>query len=76
MATRALASATHTTALRGGAGGGPTVARAEPPGLHRPEASHPAADRPEPRATLLVVPVAGSGREWLNSSRMPAANGY
>ncbi len=41
----------HSTAVRGGAVGGAAAASSEPPGLRRPEASHPPAGRPEPRAT-------------------------
>ncbi len=41
---------------------GPTIARPKPPGLHRPEASHPPAGRPEPRTTSPAVSVAGTGR--------------
>ncbi|RXN08062.1 zinc finger protein 444-like [Labeo rohita] len=63
LATGALASTSHSTALRGGAGGGPTVACAEPPGLHRSETCHPPTGRPKPRGTPPAVPVAGAGQE-------------
>ncbi len=46
-----LASAPHSAAIRGGAVGGAAAASSEPPGLRRPEASHPPAGRPEPRTT-------------------------
>ncbi len=36
-----LSSAPHSTAVRGGAVGGAAAASSEPPGLRRPEASHP-----------------------------------
>ncbi len=62
MATRPLNSASHITALRGGASGGPTIAHPKPPGLHRPEASHPEAGQPEPGTTSPAISVAGSGR--------------
>ncbi len=56
-----LASAPHSTAVRGGAVGGAAAASSEPPGLRRPEASHPPAGRPEPRATSPALPIAGAG---------------
>ncbi len=61
MAPDELASAPHSTAVRGGAVGGAAAASSEPPGLRRPEASHPPAGRPEPRATSPVLPIAGAG---------------
>ncbi len=56
-----LASAPHSTAVRGGAVGGAAAASSEPPGLRRPEASHPPAGRLEPRATSPALPIAGAG---------------
>ncbi len=56
-----LSSAPHSTAVRGGAVGGAAAASSEPPGLRRPEASHPPAGRPEPRATSPALPIAGAG---------------
>ncbi len=56
-----LASAPHSSAVRGGAVGGAAAASSEPPGLRRPEASHPPAGRPEPRATSPALPIAGAG---------------
>ncbi len=61
MAPDELASAPHSTAVRGGAVGGAAAASSEPPGLRRPEASHPPAGRPEPRATSPALPIAGAG---------------
>ncbi len=61
MAPDELASAPHSTAVRGGAVGGASVASSEPPGLRQPEASHPPAGRPEPRATSPVLPIARAG---------------
>ncbi len=37
----------------GGAGGSPTAACREPPGLRRPKAGHPATRRPKPRAATI-----------------------
>ncbi len=45
-----LASAPQSAAVRGGA-----AASLEPPGLRRPQASHPPAGRPEPRTTPPAV---------------------
>ncbi len=61
MAPDELASAPHSTAVRVGAVGGAAAASSEPPGLRRPEASHPPAGRPEPRATSPALPIAGAG---------------
>ncbi len=61
MAPDELASAPHSTAVRGGAVGGAAAASSEPPGLRRPEASHPPAGRPEPRATSPALPIARAG---------------
>ncbi len=60
MATNGLASAPHPPANRGGAVGG---AAAEPPGLRRPETSHPPAGRPEPRAAPPALSFTGAGGE-------------
>ncbi len=43
--------------------GGTAAASSEPPGLRRPEASHPPAGRPEPRAAPPALPIAC--RRWL-----------
>ncbi len=58
-----LASAPHPPANRGGAVGGAAAASPEPPGLRRPETSHPPAGRPEPRAAPPALPFAGAGGE-------------
>ncbi len=56
-----LASAPHSAAVRGGAVGGAAAASSEPPGLWRPEASHPPAGRPEPRTTSPALQIARAG---------------
>ncbi len=61
MAPDELASAHHFTANRGGAVGGAAAVSSEPPGLRRPETSHPPAGRPEPRTTLPALQIAGAG---------------
>ncbi len=61
MAPDELASAPHSTANRGGAVGGAAAASSEPPGLRRPEASHPPAGRPEPRTTPPAHQIARAG---------------
>ncbi len=63
VAPDGLASAPHPPANRGGAVGSAAAASSEPPGLRRPEASHPPAGRPEPRAALPALPIAGAGGE-------------
>ncbi len=63
MAPDGLASAPHPPANRGGAVGGAAAASSEPPGLRLPEASHPPAGRPEPRAAPPALPIAGAGGE-------------
>ncbi len=63
VAPDGLASAPHPPANRGGAVGGAAAASSEPPGLRRPEASHPPAGRPEPRAAPPALPIAGAGGE-------------
>ncbi len=63
MAPDGLASAPHPPANRGGAVGDAAAASSEPPGLRRPEASHPPAGRPEPRAAPSALPIAGAGGE-------------
>ncbi len=65
MAPDELASAPHSTAVRGGAVGGAAAASSEPPSLRRPEASHPPAGRPEPRATSPALPIARAGGKRL-----------
>ncbi len=81
VAPDGLASAPHPSANRGGTVGGAAAASSEPPGLQRPEASHPPAGRPEPRAAPPALPdrcswgrTAGPSR-WLTSSGTPAADG-
>ncbi len=44
--------------------GGAAAASPEPPGLRRPETSHPPAGRPEPRAAPPALSFAGAGGEW------------
>ncbi len=61
MAPDELASAPHSAANRGGAVGGIAAASSEPPGLRRPEASHPPAGRPEPRTTSPALQIARAG---------------
>ncbi len=51
MAPDELASPPHSAVVRGGAVGCAAAASSEPPGLRRPEMSHPPAGRPEPRTT-------------------------
>ncbi len=63
MAPDGLASAPHPSANRGGTVGGAAAASSEPPGLQRPEASHPPAGRPEPRAAPPALPIAAAGGE-------------
>ncbi len=64
MAPDELASAPHSALDRGGAVGCAAAASSEPPGLQRPETSHPPAGRPEPRTTppALQITVAGGKR--------------
>ncbi len=63
VATNGLASAPHDPANRGGAVGGAAAASPEPPGLRRPETSHPPAGRPEPRAAPPALSFTGAGGE-------------
>ncbi len=63
VATNGLASAPHSPANRGGAVGGAAAASPEPPGLRRPETSHPPAGRPEPRAAPPALSFTGAGGE-------------
>ncbi len=42
------------------AGGSPTAACREPPGLRRPKAGHPATRRPKPRAAPSTLPLRGT----------------
>ncbi len=63
MAPGELASAPHSAAVRGGAVGGAAAASSEPPGLRRPEASHPPAGRPEPRTTSPALQIARAGEK-------------
>ncbi len=65
----------------GGAGGSPTAACREPPGLRRPKAGHPATRRPKPRAATVNTSApwnSGTAADhlwWLSSSGTPAASG-
>ncbi len=61
MAPDELASAPHSAANRGGAVGSAEAASSEPPGLRRPEASHPPAGWPEPRTTSPALQIARAG---------------
>ncbi len=61
MAPDELASAPHSAANRGGAVGGAAAVSSEPPGLQRPETSHPPAGLPELRTTPPALQIAGAG---------------
>ncbi len=61
VASSELARAPHSTAVGGGPVGGAAVANSEPPGLQRPQKSHPPAGRLEPRTTSSALPIAGAG---------------
>ncbi len=61
MATNGLASAPHPPANRGGAVGGAAAASPEPPGLRRPETSHPPAGRP----FVMAHQLRNACRRWL-----------
>ncbi len=61
MAPDELVSLPHSAVDRGGAVGCAVAASSEPPGLQRPETSHPPAGRPEPRTTPPALQITGAG---------------
>ncbi len=65
MAPDKLASAPHSAALRGGTDHGTAAASSEPPGLQRPQMSHPPVGQPEPRTTTSALQIAGAGGKQL-----------